>query len=85
MNNMIVDYASSSLQMGDLLIHYNVDFNDFSQGEKKSLLKSIKRYMNSGSTESVVIDLHKIKLRLKGADELSYLMPYIPQNGDSDA
>ena len=85
MNNLIVDYASSPLQMGDLLMDYNVDFNDFSHGEKKSLLKSIERYMNSGSTEFIVIDLHKIKLRLKGADELSYLMQYIPQNGDNGA
>lgn len=81
----IVNYSSSLLQMGDLLLFYGVDFHDFSVMEKEALINQLECYLKLGFIHKVVVDLKKVKIQLCGADEISYLYHYVTEDCDNDA
>lgn len=74
----IVDYSKSLLQMEDLLIENDVSIKeDFTLEEREALKKQLEKYMSSQCNNELQIDLKKISLIVKGADEASYLYEYV--------
>ena len=73
-----VSYVDSEFQMGDLLTHYRVPFEEFTDDELESLRDKLMDYMScSHNNEELKIDLKSIYLVIKGADEASYLFQYL--------
>lgn len=75
----VVDYSESEFQMGDLLEIMGVSLqNDFSDKERARLRKTLEEYMRGNRSEqAILIDLKKFVLKIKGADEASYLYQYV--------
>ena len=72
-----VSYVDSEFQMGDLLTHYRVPFEEFTDDELESLRNNIIDYMKFRPCEEIKVDLKSIYLLIKGEDEASMLLYYL--------
>lgn len=73
-NKKIISYHSENLQMGDLLKRMNVSFQrDYSEAQREDLRNFLEAYMLCGENDLCIIDLRNFFLKIRGADEASYL------------
>ncbi|KAF5053701.1 hypothetical protein DSECCO2_395710 [anaerobic digester metagenome] len=73
-----IDYFSQDQQMGDLLASMNVFIGiDFTFKERETLRKQLENYMMHFSENILEIDMKKFILKLKGVDEVGYLLRYV--------